>query len=81
LKVLFLYTKPRKPMKFTHDIVIVGAGLEGLRAAVEVAGHADDRTGGVILDPNVDRKKINSEGKERKDRKRREKWINRPKRF
>lgn len=28
-------------MKFTHDVVIVGAGLAGLRAAVEVADHAD----------------------------------------
>ncbi|MBM4338665.1 MAG: succinate dehydrogenase flavoprotein subunit [Deltaproteobacteria bacterium] len=28
-------------MNFTHDIVIVGAGLAGLRAAVECVGHAD----------------------------------------
>ena len=28
-------------MKFKHDVVIVGAGLAGLRAAVEVTGHAD----------------------------------------
>lgn len=28
-------------MKFEHDVVIVGAGLAGLRAAVEVAGRAD----------------------------------------
>jgi succinate dehydrogenase / fumarate reductase flavoprotein subunit len=28
-------------MKFEHDIVIVGSGLAGLRAAVEVADHAD----------------------------------------
>ena len=28
-------------MKFTHDAVIVGAGLAGLRAAVEVADHVD----------------------------------------
>jgi succinate dehydrogenase / fumarate reductase flavoprotein subunit len=28
-------------MKFEHDVVIVGSGLAGLRAAVEVAGHAD----------------------------------------
>lgn len=28
-------------MKFKHDVVIVGAGLTGLRAAVEVAGNAD----------------------------------------
>jgi len=28
-------------MKFTHDVVIVGSGLAGLRAALEVAGHAD----------------------------------------
>jgi succinate dehydrogenase / fumarate reductase flavoprotein subunit len=28
-------------MAFKHDIVIVGAGLAGLRAAVEVAGRAD----------------------------------------
>src|SRR4030042_5146563 len=26
---------------FEHDVVIVGAGLAGLRAAVEVTGHAD----------------------------------------
>ena len=28
-------------MKFRHDVVIVGAGLAGLRAAVEAADHAD----------------------------------------
>jgi succinate dehydrogenase / fumarate reductase flavoprotein subunit len=28
-------------MKFEHDVVIVGSGLAGLRAAVEVAGRAD----------------------------------------
>lgn len=28
-------------MKFKHDVVIVGAGLAGLRAALEVAGDAD----------------------------------------
>jgi len=28
-------------MKFDHDVVIVGSGLAGLRAAVEVAGKAD----------------------------------------
>jgi succinate dehydrogenase / fumarate reductase flavoprotein subunit len=28
-------------MKFTHDVVIVGAGLAGLRAAVEMVGDAD----------------------------------------
>jgi len=28
-------------MKFEHDVVIVGAGLAGLRAAVEVTGQAD----------------------------------------
>jgi succinate dehydrogenase / fumarate reductase flavoprotein subunit len=28
-------------MEFKHDVVIVGAGLAGLRAAVEVAEHAD----------------------------------------
>jgi succinate dehydrogenase / fumarate reductase flavoprotein subunit len=28
-------------MKHTHDVVIVGAGLAGLRAALEVAGDAD----------------------------------------
>lgn len=28
-------------MVFTHDVVIVGAGLAGLRAAVEAADHAD----------------------------------------
>lgn len=28
-------------MRHTHDVVIVGAGLAGLRAAVEVAGKAD----------------------------------------
>jgi succinate dehydrogenase / fumarate reductase flavoprotein subunit len=28
-------------MEFKHDVVIVGAGLAGLRAAVEVAGHAN----------------------------------------
>lgn len=28
-------------MIFEHDVVVVGAGLAGLRAAVEVAGHAD----------------------------------------
>lgn len=28
-------------MKFHHDVVIVGAGLAGLRAAVEAADHAD----------------------------------------
>ncbi len=28
-------------MKFTHDILIIGAGLAGLRAAVECAGEAD----------------------------------------
>jgi succinate dehydrogenase / fumarate reductase flavoprotein subunit len=28
-------------MEFHHDVVIVGAGLAGLRAALEVAGHAD----------------------------------------
>jgi succinate dehydrogenase / fumarate reductase, flavoprotein subunit len=28
-------------MKFEHEVVIVGAGLAGLRAAVEVADHAD----------------------------------------
>lgn len=28
-------------MKFEHDVVIVGAGLAGLRAAVEAADHAD----------------------------------------
>src|SRR4030042_984247 len=28
-------------MKFQHDVVIVGSGLAGLRAAVEVAGRAD----------------------------------------
>jgi succinate dehydrogenase / fumarate reductase flavoprotein subunit len=28
-------------MKFAHDVVIVGSGLAGLRAAVEVAGRAD----------------------------------------
>jgi succinate dehydrogenase / fumarate reductase flavoprotein subunit len=28
-------------MNFKHDIVIVGAGLAGLRAAVECVGHAD----------------------------------------
>jgi len=28
-------------MIFKHDVVVVGAGLAGLRAAVEVAGHAD----------------------------------------
>jgi succinate dehydrogenase / fumarate reductase flavoprotein subunit len=28
-------------MKFKHDVVIVGAGLAGLRAAVEVADYAD----------------------------------------
>ena len=28
-------------MEFQHDVVIVGAGLAGLRAAVEVTGHGD----------------------------------------
>jgi succinate dehydrogenase / fumarate reductase flavoprotein subunit len=28
-------------MKFEHDVVIVGSGLAGLRAAVEIAGRAD----------------------------------------
>jgi succinate dehydrogenase / fumarate reductase flavoprotein subunit len=28
-------------MNIQHDIIIVGAGLAGLRAAVECAGHAD----------------------------------------
>lgn len=28
-------------MEFKHDVLIVGAGLAGLRAAVEVAGVAD----------------------------------------
>src|SRR5512141_3495341 len=28
-------------MVFKHDVVIVGAGLAGLRAALEVAGNAD----------------------------------------
>ncbi|MCF6148968.1 MAG: succinate dehydrogenase flavoprotein subunit [Candidatus Kuenenia sp.] len=28
-------------MQYTHDIVIIGAGLAGLRAAVEAAGNAD----------------------------------------
>ncbi|MFB3886567.1 MAG: succinate dehydrogenase flavoprotein subunit [Thermodesulfobacteriota bacterium] len=28
-------------MRFSHDIIIVGAGLAGLRAAVEVSGQAD----------------------------------------
>ncbi len=28
-------------MKFAHDVVIVGSGLAGLRAAVEIAGKAD----------------------------------------
>ena len=28
-------------MKFKHDVVIVGSGLAGLRAALEVAGDAD----------------------------------------
>ena len=28
-------------MKFAHDVVIVGSGLAGLRAAVEIAGRAD----------------------------------------
>ena len=30
-----------KAMVFKHDVVIVGAGLAGLRAALEVAGSAD----------------------------------------
>ncbi|HBD09335.1 MAG TPA: succinate dehydrogenase/fumarate reductase flavoprotein subunit, partial [Syntrophobacteraceae bacterium] len=28
-------------MDFRHDVIIVGSGLAGLRAALEVAGHAD----------------------------------------
>jgi succinate dehydrogenase / fumarate reductase flavoprotein subunit len=28
-------------MNFRHDVIIVGSGLAGLRAALEVAGHAD----------------------------------------
>jgi succinate dehydrogenase / fumarate reductase flavoprotein subunit len=31
----------RKAMVFKHDVVIVGSGLAGLRAAVEVTGRAD----------------------------------------
>jgi hypothetical protein len=42
-----IFTRSSKPqgrermMVFKHDVVIVGSGLAGLRAAMEVAGKAD----------------------------------------